>query len=39
MIEHVPLGELVAPADSERAGSREFTVLSMTSSAGLVPQA
>lgn len=38
MIEHVSLGELVAPAETERAGSREFTVLSMTSSAGLVPQ-
>jgi type I restriction enzyme S subunit len=39
MTKHVPLCELVAPAEIERAGSREFTVLSMTSSAGLVPQA
>lgn len=38
MIERVSLGELVAPAESERAGNREFAVLSMTSSAGLVAQ-
>jgi type I restriction enzyme, S subunit len=34
----VPLGEIVGPASVERAGSKSLTVLSMTSSKGLVPQ-
>ncbi len=34
----VPLGDLVKSAPVERAGNRSYTVLSMTRSAGLVPQ-
>ncbi len=38
MTTFVPLGEIVGPAAIERAGTRNLTVLSMTSSKGLVPQ-
>jgi len=38
MMKKVPLGEIVTPAQVERAGDLKLTVLSMTRSAGLVPQ-
>ena len=38
MMRIVPLGEIVQPAQVERAGDLKLTVLSMTRSSGLVPQ-